>query len=348
MHNPEIIKLRQLAAEVKAYQVERGWSDARLCKEIASVGSSKTYKRILDPNDDLDQLSIENQLKNYQSAVDIVQNRRQKDRPAELEYDDFANCRNAYAAVMRASLEDMENVARLVIIEGNTATGKDTVKRYLLRKFPANAVEIEATELWKSPTTPLLTIYGALSIVRQADKETREQPKPPRHPRDILNEIVNELKERKLILIVNEAHHMGVPGLNIFKTILNLTPTIVVFECIPALLTRLLGTNYEEAVQLTGNRLCERVYLSSPIAGEILLMLDRRGVAFDNIETRNDAANRIAADAPAFGNWRFVSQIVRKLYEQTKKDKVTRANTTHAINAVKEMRTRIVRQQEAA
>jgi Cdc6-like AAA superfamily ATPase len=344
MHNPETIKLRALAAEVKNYQTERGWSDARLCKEIASVGSSKTYKRILDPLDDLDQLSIENQLRNYQSAVEIVQSRRQKDRPAELEYEDFANCKNAYAAVMRASLEDQENVARLVIIEGATSTGKDCVKRFLLKKFPANAVEIEATELWKSPTTPLLTIHAALTIVKQKDKETGELPKPPRHPREILDVIINELKERKLILIINEAHHMGVPGLNIVKTIINMTPTVVVFVCIPALLTRLLGRNYEEAVQLTGNRLCERVFLSAPPKDEILLMLDRRGVKFDDIETRNDAVNRIAADAPAFGNWRFVSQIVRKLYE--KKADASRANVTTAINAVKEMRTRIMKQQE--
>jgi len=346
MHNQEIHKLRALAAEVKTYQAERGWSDARICKEIASLGSSKTYKRILDEKDDLDQLSVENQLRNYESAVAIVQRRRQEDRPAELEYEDFSNCRNSFAAVVRASMEDQENVARLIIIEGNTATGKDCVKRFLLKKFPETAMEVEATELWKSPTTPLLAIHAALSIIRRADKETKEVPKPPRHPRDILNEIVNELKQRKLILIVNEAHHMGVPGLNIFKTILNLTPTVVVFECIPALLTRLLGTNYEEAVQLTGNRLCERVYLSSPGASEILLMLKRRDVKFDDLETQNSCANNIAAEAPIFGNWRFVSQVVRKLYEQTRKAPVTRANVTTALNDVKGMRTRIMRQQE--
>ena len=350
MHNQDTItKLRALAADVRNYQLERGWSDARLCKEIASVGSSKTYKRILDAEDELDDLNLDNQLRNFQSAAEIIAGLRQKDRPAELEYADFSNLEKSEIAVRRASLEDEECVARLVIIEGNTATGKDAVKRHLLKKFPNNCVALEATELWRlSPTTPLLAIHQALAVVKQKDKDTGELPKPPRYPRELLGEIVVALKERKQILIINEAHHLGVPGLNIVKSILNLTPTTVVLECIPALLTRLLGGSYEEAIQLTGNRLCERVYLSSPPTDEILMMLDRRAVKFDAVETRNSAAKSLAAESPIYGNWRFVSQVTRKLYEATKRAPVTPAVLAKAIAEVKAMRTRIIKPTEGA
>jgi len=344
MHDT-ITKLRNLANEVRAYQLERGWSDARLCKEIASVGSSKTYKRALDADDELEDLNLENQLRNFQSAVEIIAGLRQNDRPAELEYADFYNLQKSEIAVRRASLEDEECVARLVIIEGNTATGKDAVKRHLLKKFPNNCVALEATELWRmSPTTPLLAIHQALAVVKQKDKETGELPKPPRYPRELLAEIVAALKERKQIVLINEAHHMGVPGLNIVKSIINMTSATVVLICIPALLTRLLGGSYEEAIQLTGNRLCERVYLPSPISDEILMMLDRRDVKFDNVETRNTAGKTISAEAPTYGNWRFVSQVTRKLYAATKRAPVNLAALAKAVAEVKAMRTRIVKQ----
>lgn len=341
-------QLRALAREVRNYQLERDWSDSRLCKEIAHVGSSKTYKRILDDDDALDELSIETQLKNYQAAVETIHALRTKDRPAEKEYEDFSNILNVRAAVGRALLEDEDCVARLVIVVGNTATGKDAVRRNLLKAWPNITLAVEATELWRdSLAVPARTIYNALNIVKRKDADTKEVPKPPRYPAEIVNEMIGVLKERKLVLIINEAHHLGPRGLNMVKTIINQTPTVVVLECIPALLARLFGGSYEEAVQLTGNRLCECVHLSSPPADEILLMLERRGVKFDEAATRNLAATSLAAEAPNFGNWRYVSQVTRKLYEATGKKPVTLPVLTRAMADVRNLRTRIVKQQEA-
>jgi len=333
-------QLRQLAAQVRAYQSERGWSDTKLCKEIASVGSSKTYKRILDEKDELSELSLENQLRNYQSAVEIIAALRKQDRPAEPEYDDFYNVEESEAAVRRASQEEEECVARLVIIVGPTATGKDAVKRHLLKKFPNNAVDVEANDTWKSsPTSSHLGMFRKLGLAK-------DDVKPPRLPSELLAAIIAKLSERKIILIINEGHHLGVCGMNMVKSIINATPTIVVLICIPSLLTRLLGNNYEEAIQLTGNRLAERVSLPTPPSEEILLMLQRRGVKFDSTETMNSAAKLLAADAPMYGNWRMVTQVTRKLFIATKAAPVTPAVLSRAIAEVKSMRTQIMRQTE--
>lgn len=340
-----IQNLRALAREVRNYQLERDWSDSKLCKEIAHVGSSKTYKRILDDTDDLSELNVESQLRNYQAAVETIKALRTKDRPAEPEYDDFSNILNSYTAVGRALLEDEDCVARLVIIEGATGTGKDSVRKYLQKSWPKITVAVEATELWRdSLAVPARAIYSELSIVKQADRNTKETPKPPRYPAEIVAEVIAALKERKLALIINEAHHMGPRTLNMIKTLLNQTPTVIVMECIPTLLTRLLSGSYEEAIQLTGNRLCERVYLSSPPPDEILMMLERRGVKFADPETRNAAAKTLAGEAPNFGNWRYVSQVCRKLYEATRKSPVTMGTLTRAIADVRAMRTRIIRE----
>lgn len=343
-----INQLRALAREVRNYQLERDWSDTKLCKEIAHVGSSKTYKRILDETDDLEELNLETQLRNYQAAVETISALRTKDRPAEPEYEDFGNILNVRAAVGRALLEDEDCVARLVIVEGNTATGKDAVRRNLLKVWPKITVAVEATELWRdSLAVPARTIYHALNIVRQSDKETKEAARPLRYPAEFITEVIAALRERKLVLIINEAHHLGPRGLNLVKSLINQTSTIVVLMCIPALLTRLMSGSYEEAIQLTGNRLCERVYLPSPPADEILMMLERRGVKFADGLTKNTVAKSLAEDAPHFGNWRYVIQITRKLYEQSKKAPVVLAAFTKASADVKAMRTRIVKQQEA-
>lgn len=343
--NDTINQLRALAREVHSYQLERDWSDAKLCKEIAHVGSSKTYKRILDGDDDLAELNVETQLRNYQAAVETIHVLRTKDRPAEPEYDDFGNILNAKAAVSRALLEDEECVCRLVIIEGPTGTGKDAVRKHLLRNWPKITISVEATELWRdSLSVPARTIYHALNIVRQADRDTKQAPRPPRYPAETVDEIIASLRERKLVLIINEAHHMGPRTLNMIKTLINQTPSVVVLECIPALLTRLLSSSYEEAVQLTGNRLCERVYLPSPPPDEILLLLERRGITFADAETRNAAAKRLAEEAPKFGNWRYVTQVCRKLYEACRDSRITTKQLGKAMADVSAMRTRILRE----
>jgi hypothetical protein len=343
-----INQLRALAQQVRNYQLERDWSDAKLCKEVAHVGSTKTYKRILDAEDELDELNVETQLRNYQAAVEFITALRTKDRPAEPEYEDFANIMNVRAAVGRALLEDEDCVARLVIVEGNTATGKDAVRRNLQKVWPNITVVVEANELWRdSLAVPARAIYNAVGIVKQKDKETKEAPKPPRYPAEIIGEVIASLRERKLVLIINEAHHLGPRGLNMVKTLLNQTPTVIVLECIPALLTRLLSGSYEEAIQLTGNRLCERVYLAPPPADEILLMLERRGVKFADVEAKNTAAKTLAEEAPNFGNWRYVTQVTRKLVDASKRAPVTLKSLSLAASEVRNMRTRIIKQREA-
>ncbi len=339
-----ISQLRTLAREVRDYQIERDWSDARLCREIAHLGSVKTFKRILDPGDELDGLSVENQLRNYHAARETVSRLRATDRPAEPEYADFTNILNAKGAVARAMLEEKENVSRLVIIEGPTGAGKDAVRRHLEKSWEKIVVSVEATEMWRdSLAVPAREIHAALCIVKQRDRDTQQLPKPPRFPAEIVAEIIGYLNERKLILIINEAHHLGPRGLNMVKTLINQTPAIVVLECIPALLTRLLSHSHEEAVQLTGNRLFERVYLPSPAGGEISELIKRRGVTFAGSDIAATAAAMISNHAPNYGNWRFVNQVVRKLYESPRRAAIDGKTLDKAVSDVIAMRTRIVR-----
>jgi hypothetical protein len=292
--NTTIDRLRELAQEVRAYQLTQKWADAALVREISHVGSSKTYKRILDPHDDLDQLNLENQLRNFEAAIETIKIRRLKDKGPQDEYEDFDNIDSGLEAVSRAAEED--TIARFVVIEGETGTGKDAVKNAILRARPKTTIVVEASENWKeSATTPLGSIIKAMDIRRRRD-EVGDKFTIPNLPQARLDLIIEELGSRRMILVINEAHHMGPRAINLIKTIINSTKTAVVFLCVPALLHRLLKNSHEECIQLFGNRLCKRVRLKNPPPNEILQLLERRGIRYDDAQTANLAAMRLSAE----------------------------------------------------
>ncbi len=340
-----IPQLRALAADIRSYQLSREWSDAKLAREIPHIGSSKTFKRILDPEDPLTEgLNLETQLKNYQAAATYAAALRAKDEPAETEYDTFTNIEETRAAVAEAFTTETNR--RLVVIEGETGTGKDTCLRYLLKTWPRASVATEAHELWRdSVRNPSLNvvlgdILNALDVRRQAE-EKGEALKPLTRPSQRLETIVDQLNRRKLILFINEAHHMGPGGLNIIKTLINRTLVVPVLLCIPKLMQRLVSGSFDEAIQLFGNRLSRRVQLPTPPADEIIYMLDQNHITFDTLDTQTRAAKVIAAESPMFGNWSFVRRVIK----QSRNDKpLTLAQISESIT---QARSRCVAQPRA-
>ena len=343
MHNEKLNQLRTLARECQSYQIERGLSDAKFVTKVSQVGSTKTYKRILDDADPLEELNVDKQLANYIAATDFIKVLRASDRPPEPEYPDFDNIESSRAAVARAMSE--ETIARFVVIEGENGTGKDAVKNALLKTWKSSIVVVEATELWRENVNPALAdIIVALGIRRRED-DSGDSFKLPMHPQARLNTIREELCKRKLILLINEGHHLGPRMLNLVKSIINQTPTVVVLECIPKLLARLVGQNYEEAIQLFGNRLCERVRLVSPSQDEIATLFERRGVKFADTKTENQASGAVATEAPQFGNWRYVVQVCREARESANGKAMT---MDQFASAVTRARSRRIMQQKAA
>ncbi len=307
-----IQKLRQLALEVQTYQTERGLSDAQLYRRVASIGSTKTYKRILDHEDDLDGLSVDNQIRNFETAIETISILRARDNAPEVEYADFDNITASLGAITRAMVE--ESIARFVVIQGENGTGKDAVRNAVSRKFTKFTCALEANELWKeSAAIPLLDILRALDLRKRTD-DAGEPFKIPPYPQARLELIINQIGDTQTILLINEAHHIGPRGINLIKTLLNNCPRlVVVFLCIPSLINRLIKGSYEECIQLFGNRLCERVQLKQPGQPEVQLLLERRGITFEDRATANDISAKIAELSCQFGNWRYVSRLAREL-----------------------------------
>ncbi len=294
-------RLRELAEQARSYQLERQWTDAQICREIAHLGTTKTFKRILDPGDPLDELSVEAQLRSYETAIELIDSRRAKDLPVEIEYDDFRNVVAVRQAVAMALRE--EGKQTFVCVEGENGCGKDAALNSMLKRWPKLIVPVEATELWRdSLALPLSDIINSLGVKRRRD-EGGDLFRMPHFPAQRWEIVREELNRRKRVLAINEFSHVGPRGINLIKSIINQTPSVVVGFCTPVLLARVIQSGFEEAAQLFGNRLCKRVRLESPAADEILLLFERRGIKFDSAFTANEIAKRVQDAAPLFGNW---------------------------------------------
>ena len=305
MQNPEqITHLRELALQVRDFQTERGLSDQRLYAELPDIGSTKTYKKILDEADELEELNLKNQVANYERAIAEIKDIRAKATPTEVEYPDFSNIIIGQAAVARALRE--QTIARYVSIEGENGTGKDAVLNSLVVRWPKLTTVVEATERWRfsnaTPARDLLLALGVTSI-----------PHMPEARWEIVEKM---LQESKRVLVINEAHHMGCHMLNNIKTLINKTKDnsrlVIVGMCVPKLIRDLETKQMETARQLFENRLCARVELPAPSASEIGMLMERRGVSFAAPEDRKVVTTEIAADAPGMGNWRYVSLVTRE------------------------------------
>lgn len=330
-NNETLNRLRELAREAQNYQIERGYSDAKFCAEFPGLGSTKTYKRILNEKDELDQLDLDKQLRNYDAVIETIRARRSKDKLAEPEYHDFRNVMGVRAALLRAMEE--ESLQRLVCVEGESATGKDACLNFAIGKWPNQAVAMNANPFWsESLAVPTEAIFKQLNIVRRYSKEEGGGPIPmPRYPQERASIIIEELRSRKLMLLFNEAHHFGVRMLDFVKTLINETPTVVGLFFVPSLLRKLETQNFAQTNQLFANRLCERVYLPTPPADDISEMLGRRGVKFATTSVQNATVSQLAKEAGMYGNWTYIKLVTRELAAASKSGPLE----TEAVNALR-------------
>jgi hypothetical protein len=293
--------LSGLAEKVAAYQQEAALSDAALCKKFAGLGSTKTFKRIL--SGDFSELDIERQTHNYSQVLALIQAERDSGTIVEPDYDDLPHVTAARLAVTDAIAETGND--RLVIVQGETGSGKSSTVRCLKTRWPNLCVQVEANETWKKPHTGASAMLNdILTALKCSDIPVGFNSK--------LQKTITLLCARKLVLLVDEGHHLGPQSLNIVKTIINSTPTVVVLLVIPTLIHRLEKSAYQECRQLTVNRLSERVVFEGPDRASAAKFIARRGVTFADKKTEDTAVIQVVNTARNYGQWKFVNLVVRR------------------------------------
>ena len=292
-------ELISLAQQIREWQTQRGLSDSELCRKFTGLGSTKTFNRILEG--DVEELDLERWAMQYGQVWNLILELRSRDQNEPI-YDDLFHI-TAFRLAAKAAMEEKGN-NRLVIIEGPSGSGKTTAARCLAARYGRKIVLSEADETWRTSLNAmlggLLRALGVQEIPTSADERKTK--------------LLATLGDT--CLIIDEAHHLGLPALNMVKTLLNQTGVKIVFLCIPTLFRRLESLAYEEARQLTKNRLAERVRLGAPSAKDVESFLSRRLKWVPG--AMEPCAAKLADLAAAHGFWNFVNLVARAAMAEAK------------------------------
>ena len=308
MSNNEIAKeLKGIALQIRDYQTAHDLTDTALLKKFNGLGSTKTFGRICAG--DFEDLDAERWLTEYrqvQALLDALNGTETEEEPL---YEDLTTCVRVRCAVTDAMKE--RGNARLVVIQGGSGSGKTYSIRALVNRFGSKIVLCEADETWKESVQNAL---GALLLVFGIKE-------PPLATELRLKKLLEILNAKDCVLVIDEAHHLGPKPLNLIKTILNRTMTIVVLSAMDTLFRRLELNSFEEARQLTQNRLCERVTLGVLESRDVEAFLSNR-LTWESGELKRAVASTLGA-ARDKGQFAFVKAAVREARRKYGKDPLT-------------------------
>lgn len=301
-------RLKDVGAKVRGWQLERRLSDAELLRRYRGLGTDRTFGRIICG--DLDELDVARWVNDYEAVWQCIQMDSEESTIEEPLYDDLYGVIELRRAVAEAMRE--QGTSRLVLVQGPTGCGKTTAARMLRARYGARVQICEADETWKESPPAML---GGILAVFGVDN-------PPPSAAQRLMKLIKILKETRTCLVIDEAHHLGPRTLNLIKTIINQTPGEVVMLAMATLWKKLERESYEEARQLTQNRLCERIRLDTVEVADVEKIVKRRlGETLPASIVQKAAESICDAVRQKGGGLSLVKLICRKARKLSGKDK---------------------------
>lgn len=290
-----------VAREIEGYRNARRPipSDRSWVKEWPGLGSAKTWSKALAG--DYDEMSLAAQLPNYRGVLAALASQRKSYAEEQL-YSDLGGAQDVALAAL--SLMHHHGKDRLIVIEGGSGSGK-TSALDLLQAAEGSGVmyRMEADESWKSPRVVLEVILRTLGV---------SELKVPASTGGRMEMVISVLNQKgRIILVFDEAHHVTGAILNLFKSILNRTPALMMLAGMKTLLQKLRTAASEEAKQLYQNRLFRRISLGGPDAAGAQDFLSRRLSTAP--KWKQSTLDHIAATAAHAGNWSFLRRMVDHL-----------------------------------
>lgn len=218
---------------------------------------------------------------------------------------------------------------RLVLVLMPTGGGKSSIVPLLAMEFTEQVVACEATETWReSYLGACIGIADALNLKL-----------PAASARVVEAAVFSELKDRPRKLVIDEAHYLGAPTLNLIKAILNKTQTIVVLLAIPSLWTRLTSKASDELAQLRA-RTFSRIHATVMGRDDLTLFLAARVLGWPEMTEADQAAARLETKTAGetLGLWDTAAQITTLVNGGTGRDVPTARNFKQASADVRAIR----------
>jgi type II secretory pathway predicted ATPase ExeA len=315
----DLAALAAAAARIEAYREKCGLSFAQLRRRFAGVGSDRQYSRILQG--EIPRGSVPTWLAEYEAVCRLIEMAESDALADDPIYDDLTFAKAARIAVRDAM--STGSLRRLVILQAPSGQGKSTIGRLLATQFGQRVVRVECDETCKtSPNAFLAAILAALGT--QADRAGAASN---------LARVIARLRESRRLLILDEGHHLGPATLNLLKTLVNQTPGEFLLLTIPSLWRKLeRETAYEECRQLTGNRMGERVWMSTLPDADAATFLRRR-LDWD-AATAAPAVKALAALPPEVRTLSCLALMVRRARQLSQGEPVTPETFEQAAAAI--------------
>jgi len=292
-------ELNALGKQIRDFQTAKGWSDNAMVKKFAGLGSTKTYSRII--NADLAELDLEKQLTNYRAVWAVIESIGNDDDTAEELCADLTAVRQLQKAVLEVFKQS--GLARFILVEGDTGTGKSSAKKILIEKYGQRILWIEATDVWNdNPNAFLGELLRALGEKNIPTLATDRQRK-----------VIEILGGTRVCIFIDEFHHFGPRCLNTVKTLINQTMCEFVGLAMPTLMKRVAREAYEECRQLTGNRLAERITLEVRESDLVKIIVKRIPAAAGS--DMKQVIRMLTDRAAKYGNLAFVRDVCSRVQE---------------------------------
>jgi DNA transposition AAA+ family ATPase len=307
-------ELISAAKQITEQQSKQGVSDAQWCRRYANLGSTKTYKRL--QAGDTDGMDIERQHLLYREALSQVELDAQVAPTVEPVYPDFTGPASARIAVADA-FRAIDNT-RLVVIQGGTGSGKTSILQIIAEKYPNNSLFLTASTLWKAGkgASAMIDDFYRVTRAQTIERDTRTSGRSDSATNNEKRHFILQfLRTKKWVILVDEGHSINPDGLNFIKEIINETDAVVCLAAFESLFRRLEQTAYQDAVQLMRNRLSERIGLGHPTEREVSEFLTRRKITFDPAD-KAAIVKHLSTESGGLGNWKFVNLVTRELTRQ--------------------------------
>lgn len=301
-------ELQALASDLHEHADASDITLRDLCKEHPGLKSAETIKTaMIGGYTDTEATAL---LAGFQAAAAAISGGSDDSNAL---YEDLSGAKAVRAQFTRLKMSRTN--AKLVIIEGNTGMGKTSAGEIIAAKAlalnPVTSIyHIEASAGWGDrPNAMLAAMLKALG-----------SPDTSRSQAARLDKLGDALNQRPVVLIVDEAHDMGVRCLRVIKTLLNMSSVKIVLLTHPRLFRDLERENWDDVGQLTGNRLVARVNLGSVQEADVSILLERRLSSLPESD-RAKAAAELTRAAHGNGNYAFVRETILRLRRTAAKGK---------------------------
>ena len=296
----DVAELTDLARRIHAWQERGGLTNARLLREFRELGSDRTFRDLRSGR--LEGYDPARQLEAYRAVWAQIEAREGQaaEEPVYADLDAVRLVREAALAAMRAT-----GINRVVMVTGDSGSGKTTALRWLRGKYGSRVIALEASIVWDDRPGELL---GALLEAGGADGMPSSGPLR-------LAAAVEFLCRSRRMVAVDEAQHLGPRCLGAIKTLVNRTPGEWMLLAMGTLRRRMDLAAYEEARQLSTNRLAESVRLGLT-QDDVARYIAHAFPAADKKDIKAGAA--LVRDAAQHaGNWSFVRDAVQQARDMT-------------------------------